>query len=303
MDPISQNVEGVRQLVTSGLNKVPEGVLEDNEGPASEKLDLLDLPMADADLLSLRDKWESRYVGYEANITPKQKKNKSYYKGAQAEGTPWVAEDPVAANIQWEAAETFYAAALAKNPSPVVYCDNTPEGNKLAGDVRTMLEYHADQLMLRRLLMLQTRKWSIDQLGVLKHGWDAETNEIVTDVRGAKNFIFDPDGFVDQFGHFSSYLGERIDVTADRLTELFPKKKAEIILSVGEKMGTMCTYTEWWNDDYTFCTYKSIVLDKSKNPHFNYEEAPQGLTGPLPANISGVNHFAKPLKPYTFLSV
>jgi hypothetical protein len=59
---------------------------------------------------------------------------------------------------------------------------------------------------------------------------------------------------------------------------------------VNDKVGTRITATEWWNDDYCFTTFQEVVLDKHKNEFFNYEEGKP-------------NHFAKPKKPYTFLSV
>jgi hypothetical protein len=302
LDPISLNVSGVESLIGSGMNKTSSGVLSDVEGVESEKFDVLDLKMDDIELLALRDKWEGRYQQYEGVIVQKQKKNKVYYKGGQMEGTPYIAEYPVAPNLQFEAAETFYAAALAKNPEPVVFSDNTQQGNEQADSVKTMLQYHADYLNLRAKLTRMTRQWSIYFLGVEKYGWDKTINEVSIEVRRVQDFIFDPNGSVDCSGHFDSYLGERITVSAEKLCELFPAKANEIIRLVDGKMGTECTYTEWWNDDYTFCSFKDIILEKSKNPFFNYEAEQVDELG-LPQTVPGKNHFPKPLKPYTFLGV
>lgn len=301
-DPISLNILGVGQLVGSDLNKVPGGVLSNEEGPESELIDILDLPMEDADLLDLRDKWEAQYATYESSIDAVQKKNKQYYRGAQMDGSPYVNEEPVAPNLEWEAAETFYAAALAKNPDPVVFSDNTKEGTEQASAVKTMLQYHADYLALRSKLIRMTRQWSIYQLGVEKYGWDARINEVSIEVRKIQDFIFDKDGSVDCYGHFDSYLGERISVTAERLIELFPAKKEVISTRVDEKLGTMCTYTEWWTDEYCFSSFKDIILDKHKNEFFNYDDESTDELG-LPVTVPGKNHFPRPLKPYTFLSV
>lgn len=298
-DPISQNILGVESLISSGINKIPNGVLSEEEGPDSEKMDILDLPMSDDELLKLRDGWEMKYAGYEAIINEKQKLNKAYYRGTQSIGS---GEQQTASNIQWEAAETFYAAALAKNPTPVTFSDNSDEGNEQADAVKTMLQYHADYFNLRAKLTRMTRQWSIYFLGVFKYGWDTEINEISLDVRRVQDFIFDPNGSVDCSGHFDSYLGERITITAERLADLFPNKAAYITISVDGKMGTDCTYTEWWTDEYCFSTYKDIVLDKHKNEFFNHPEPSTdefGITSALPQK----NHFPKPLKPYTFLSV
>lgn len=299
-DTFTENIRAVADLVESNTNKVT-GPTSEEEGVVGEKLDVLDLPMEDKDLLKLKNQWEGEYAPYEGEINKTFKRNKKSYLGRSADGATLDSDQPGPANLQFEAEETFIPAALAENPDPVVYCDNTPEGNELAEDSQTMLEYHADQLNLKQKLAIMVRHWSIYQLAVLKHGWDAETNDVTVDNRPIKKFIFDPNGYVDAFGHFSSWLGERIEVTAERLIELFPKKKAYIEESVEGKLGTKVVYTEWWTDKFTFTSYKEEILDKSKNPYFNYNEKETDELGiPLAPKR---NHFAIPRKPYTFLSV
>ncbi|MBL0320508.1 MAG: hypothetical protein IPP74_14630 [Alphaproteobacteria bacterium] len=149
-DPFSLNVIGVTDLVENKTNKVlgsgnsPEGT--------GEKYDVLDLSMDDEELLALRDDWEKKYAGYEGKYKPVYERNLESYLGRKKNGQWLVDDGPLAANLQFEAEETFLAAALAKNPEPVVYADNSETGNKLSTDVKTMLQYHADQLVLRRKL-------------------------------------------------------------------------------------------------------------------------------------------------------
>lgn len=302
LDPIALNISGATQLVNSRLNKVNNGVLGNDEGVEGEREDILSLKLDDEELLQLSKKWENKYAGYEANISIRQKRNLQYYKGMQAEGTAISSDNALAANLLFEAEETFLPAALSKNPEPVVYSDNSEEGNKLSDDVKTMLQYHADQLVLRRKLTLMVRQWSIYLLGVAKHGWDKDTKDIRTDVRRIQDFIFDPDGGVDCYGDFDSYLGERITVTAEKLIDLFPEHRSYITVMVDGKLGTDCTYTEWWTDEFCFSTFKDIILDKHKNEFFKYDEKTTDQFG-LPTMQKGRNHFAKPKKPYTFLSV
>lgn len=304
-DPIAQNVEGVRQLVGSKINKSSnQPITSQEEGVQGEKIDSLELTKSDEDLILLAKKWEARYAPYEAKIQPRQERNLKWYLGKQKDGGSGVPdEENIAANILFEAEETFLPAALSRNPEPVVWSDNSNEGNQIADAVKTMLQYHADILVLRSKLTLMVRKWSVDMLGVLKHGWDSRVEDIKTEVRDAKNFIFDPNGYVDSYGDFVGYLGERITVSAEKLIEMFPKHTAYITVNVDGKMGTQVKYTEWWEDDYCFYTYKDKVLDKHKNPHFNYaREEVDPLSGENEV-IKGKNHFAYPKKPYTFLSV
>ena len=305
-DSFSLNIQGVSDLIESPINKVPlrNGSMSP-EGVQGEELDVLDLPMADEELLDLRDQWEKAYAPYEGMIRKVFKRNMRSYLGRIQDNSSPQDDIPVAANIQFEAEETFLAAALAQDPDPVVYADNTPEGNKISDAVKTMLEFHADQLILRRKLAVMVRQWSVYQLGVLKPGWDEKIKDIAIDNRKIQDFILDPNGFVDAYGDFSSWLGERITVTAEKLIELFPKHRAYIIERVHgrENLGTDVLYTEWWNDDYCFATFKDIVLDKHKNEYFNYQEEGEvdEMTGtPMPVKR---NHFASPKKPYVFLSV
>ncbi len=309
-DPFALNIRGVTDLVENRTNKVEDGAGDDPEGVQGEKFDTFELQMSDEELLKLRNEWEKKYASYETKHQRIVEKNKESYLGKRADGQWLAGEDNIAANLQFEAEETFLAATLSQNPQPVVYSDNTPEGNKISTDVKTMLAFHADQLVLRKKLGVMVRQWSINHLGVLKPGWNAKINDVTIDNRKIQDFVFDPDGYVDAYGDFSSYLGERIKVTAEKLIELFPKHKDYIATMVENRLGTEVTYTEWWTDEYCFVTFKEKVLDKKKNWYFKYEEpALDELGQPVldtmgePIQNQPRNHFAVPKKPYIFLSV
>lgn len=292
IDPISLNVEGVADLVQSKTNRVSREAGSRNEGPTGAQQDDLALDMDNAELLLLATQWASSYAGYEGRLRPKQEKNKQYYLGSQQAGyQPFSYDDvPIAGNLIFEAEETFLAAALSKDPDPVVWSDNTPEGQKLADDTSSMLTYHASTLKLRKKLLKMVRQWSINYLGVLKYGWDEDLNDIKVETRPIQNFVFDTHGFVDAYGHFNGYLGERIKLSARELIEKFPAHKAYIALQVDGKLGTECTYTEWWTDEFTFSTFEDLVLEKMKNPFYKHGKKSR-------------NHFGKPMKPFTFLSI
>lgn len=290
-DAISQNVEGARQLVSSRVNKIPDSASDNQEGAYGERRDVLDLDTPDEELILLADRRAADYAPYEGKINKQQENNLKWYLGRQKDGSAYdITDGPIAGNDLFTNVETFLPAALARTPDPVVYADSTAEGQSLADDVKAMLQYEADaQLLLDKLAQI-TRNWMVDLLGVLKHGWNNDIQDITTEVRDVKNFLFDPKGYVDVYGDFHGWIGERITITAEKLIEKFPDHKTYISLVVDDKLGTDCTYTEWWTDDEYFCTFKRIVLDKGKNYLWNYEEGAQ-------------NHFAAPKKPYTFLSV
>jgi hypothetical protein len=297
IDPIEQNIQGVQSLVSSKFNKLTEGASVQQEGLDGDKIDELTLDLDDAELLALANALTLKYRGYEEAIKIRQALQKQFYLGRQKDGSPnstTLDGVHIGSNLIFEAEETFLPAALKSRPDPVVYSDNTPEGNKASKDLKTMLQHHADVLVLRRKLALTVRKWSMDFLGVMKHGWDNEIQDIKSEVKDIKNFIMDPDGYIDMYGDYIGLLGERITTTAKKLCDLFPKHKAFITIVVDGKMGSEITYTEWWSDEYCFYTFKGKVLDKFKNPNFKYEESQPGQI---------INHFATPKKPYSFLSV
>lgn len=305
VDAFSENIEGVRQLVESGLNKnasVPGG----DEGIVGDYEDELELKMSDEELLLLRTQWENNNAPYDAIISERSKTNKVNYLGLQRAGTKQN-DTPVASNILFEAEETYIPQALAKNPEPVVYSDNTEEGKKASNDLKAMLQYHATEMNLKAKLSMMVRHESIYFTGILKYGWDAKVGDITTKLRDPRNFILAKDGHINEFGSFEGeYLGERIKSSAKELIDLFPKHKEYITIKTGGKLGTQIVRTEWWTDDYCFSTYEDIVLDKHKNEFFNYDKTEKyvdeyGLEQEMVTK--GENHFAYPLMPYTFLAV
>ncbi len=305
VDAFQINIDGVQNLIESGTNKVGTNGGNDDEGVQGDYEDLLELPMSDEELIQLRDEWEGKSASYLPKIETRQNLNKAYYLGMQKFSTGQT-QKVVSSNLLFEAEETFIPQALSKNPEPVVWSDNTEDGKDASNDIKTMLQYHADVLCLRKTLGVMVRHWSIYFLGVVKHGWDEKANDIKTEIRKPQNFILDPDGYIDVYGSFKGkFLGERIESTAEELIEMFPSKKEYIIIKVNGKLGTSVVRTEWWTDDYCFSTFQEVVLDKHKNEYFNYDatEKVEDEFGPTETVTPGVNHFAVPKMPYTFLSV
>ena len=302
-DPVAMNIAGVRQLVGSRMNKTLDGPLANTEGVEGQFKDELELDMSDEDLLKLKKRIETEWQAEEAKIRIRQQANLSYYLGTQKTSSPEATQGMVVSdNIIFEAVETLVPASLAKNPEPVVFSDDTPEGEQLADDVKTMLQYHAENMSMRSMMNLSVRKWLMDLLAVTKHGWDTEIKDLYDDVRDVKNFIFDINGYIDVHCCYVGTLGERIKSTAQELIDLFPEHKTYITILVDGNLGTEVIRTEWWNDKYTFTSFKEKILDKSKNPHFNYDKKSKDIDGE-DTTETAENHFARPLKPYTFFSV
>ncbi len=291
-------------MVESDTNKIKlEG--NGNEGVSSDYVDVLELPMKDEELIKLRDEWEQLSDGYMPKVKSRQDKNKVYYQGKQRSSSSQQ-DRVVSSNLLFEAEETFIPQALSKNPEPVVWSDNTDEGKTASNDVKTMLQYHADVLCLRKKLGVMVRHWSIYFIGVVKHGWDDKVGDIKLDIRKPQNFVMDPDGYIDEYGNYiGRYLGERMTTTAQKLIDEYPDHTAYITEKADGKLGTQMIATEWWTDEYCFTTFQEKVLDKHKNHLFNYPEPVKEGEDEIQTESATptVNHFAIPKMPYTFLSV
>lgn len=296
-DPFVLNIQGVGDLVQSGVNKAnSNGEME--EGVEGEYIDKLELPMSDEELLKLRDGWVMQDDAYTPKIRPRQNKNKMYLLGRQRSQQGYT-DTVISSNLLFEATSTYIPEALAKNPDPVVFSDDTPEGKAESNDIKTMLQFHADILGLRQKLGVMLTHWSVYFLGIVKHGWDSETNDIKTDIRKPQNFLLDPNGYIDEFGSFcGEFLGERIESTAEKLIEMFPKHMEYITVKVNGKLGTSVVRTEWWTDKYCFTTFQDEVLDKHKNELFNYgsDEEKDEEGNVTQTATPGLNHFSVPKK-------
>lgn len=306
-DAFDQNILGAQSLVYSDTNKVGN-ITDPDEGVAGDYEDVLELPMSDEELLSLRDEYEQASALYYPKVKNRQVKNKIYLKGIQRGGT-LEGEKVISKNLLFEATATFVPVAIAENPEPVVYSDNTDEGKAASNDLKTMLQYHAKTLGLRQKLGMMVWQWSEYFIGAVKYGWKPlidpitgeDKGEITLELRKPQNLVLDPEGYVDEFGDFCGWVGDRIERPAEWWVEQFPKHKTYFTLKANGKMGTLLKGTEWWNDKFCFTTMQDKVLDKHKNEYFNYGDGVKtDSEGQL---IPHVNHFAEPKKPFTFFSV
>lgn len=306
-DSWQQNIDAVQDLVGSPINKTDESQSED----VGELADAFELDMTDEECLKIADEGERNHKAYYPKIESRAKKNAIYLIGEEYKVGDTVGMK-VASNLIFEAQATFKAQALAKNPEPVVWSDNTEEGQAASQQIKSMLQYKADTKVLRKTLGFALDQWSVNFIGVIKHGWDAEAKDFKSEVRNSKNFVWaDPKAFIDETGRYrGNLLGERVSVNAQKLVDMYPSAKDAVELKVDKKMGTEVTYTEWRSDKYCFYKFERLILDKHKNEFFNYPQEEkntpeeQDEMGLDEVTVTpGKNHFSSPMMPYSFFSV
>lgn len=282
--------------VFDGINKT-EG-FDENKNPLPE--DEFESSLSDIKIIELIANWKRIYNTYFTDIEGSQKTAFGYWIGKQEtdEAEQVQGNRPLVDNLIFEAVETFIPIATRANPDPLVSADPSDAGQKLAHDIKEAIVHEADRMKFRKILKRVLRHWIIYKLGVLYHSYDEALDRIECEAINPKRMIFDKDGWIDEGGNFrGEYLGHKMQNTAERMIELFPKKKKEILEKAKGKMGTKLEYISWWyhGTDNFYTMDDNIVLGKFKNPHWNYDSKE--------GDVEGTNHLDEPSAPYTFLAV
>lgn len=301
---------------------------EQQEGAISVALPELNLEIDDDELIKLKNGWQKKWNHHNGDLRNRQDDNERYWLGEHDEqftddnggkdlrslghnkGLAGNARSHFATdNLIFEALETFLPQATRRNPEPTVQSDNTEEGRALADKVQKTLIYLADILHLRLQIKSVVRNWALYFSGVAKVGWNFQENQMELVIVRPQKLILDPNSTITVGGVYSGeYIGEFREKSASDLVKDFPNKKSFIKLAVGGKMGTMIRYIEWWaaEGDILFWTLKDEVLDKVRNPHWNFpgeETVIDAFGGEVTEETDAFNHFTTPQFPYTFLSV
>lgn len=307
------------------INKVSPEKLETVDGIVSRLTPELTLDTPDDDLIRLKKQWIQKWEQPSSKLRIRQDTSEFYWKRHSDDiasvgsgfdsfigmfrNTPTQHNLPLVDNILFEALETFLPQATRKNPEPVVTADNTLEGKELADKVRKMLIHLSDILNLKLKLKTATRNWALYFVGIAKVGWSFEDEEISLSILRPQKFILDPNSTITEGGFYTGeYIGEFRKDTAAILVERFPNKKEFIRKFVQGKMGTEIQYIEWWADKgrMLFWTLKDTVLDKVRNPHWNYpgeRTTVNELGDEVIEKFTGKNHFKNPQFPHRFLSI
>jgi len=298
----------------SNVNKLRAEDKETQEGVYSDFFPELKIEIKDEELSDLAKKWEKNWKAYyEKELKPRQDRCEKYYLGKKDKVGDLIEGNtkPDSDNLIFEALETFLPVATSRNPEPTVYAGNDLEGFKLSNKVTKMLAHIADVQTLKLKGKQVTRNWALYFLGAGKVGWSSRENDITISIVRPQRLILDPEATIDVNGKYQGeYIGEIKTETAENLIARFPNKKKFFEEQSQGHLGTSLNYTEWWTDRMLFWTYKNEVLDKVRNPHWNYDEETTridvdefGNEVEVQVAVPGKNHFNHPEKPYVFLSV
>lgn len=221
------------------------------------------------------------------------------------------------------AVETLIPLATSQVPEPVVTeANDTDASRELAKNLKMALLALYEDLYLKANFEMVGRHLLLGyRLGVMKYAWDGtlgridekgeRTGGIIAKTIRPQRIVVEARTLWEDMNDIP-LIGEYQAGTVEDLVMLYPDKTDEIYKEFGASnkkepvMSSPVGYIHIWFSYYEgkkkqegfVCKYKNLILDKMKNPHYNYEEYGKDDKGDLVYN----NFFDRPRKPYIFFN-
>lgn len=290
----------------------------------------LSLPIEDADLVSVISEKINLYTQEmkKKKIEERRKENRDFWKGNQLDLSKLDLryQVPYIDNIIYDDLETRIALAAGRMPDIIATpASDEDQAIKNAKDIEDFLEFRLNSSMTKRLMKDALRNYHLDFISVIKCRWDknkGENGDFVFELVRANRIGFDHtatiphDGFTaDNCDLIFEWIEEPLAVVLNK----FPKSKDKLLAQLGgsqsinaKRMVSKIRYKECWFRWYsnsgelmygTCWMYGSIVLDKVKNPYWDWDgetkiEADE--TGQYQSNKVYKNYLDQPRMPYIF---
>ena len=295
-----------------GITNILKNLLSSKIEGAQEPKRLLELSMKDEDLIREIDNDVRVSKPLYDKIKRIQDENEQYYLGEQLDRKRFEYELPTAENLLYMATETIMAIICSQRREPIVLPGtDTDESRDLAEKTQTWLSWKwGDEDMV-----LKFEDWvraaMISKIGVFKVRYDQFKDDFEIKTLKSQRIMIDKDATDEDNAKFIIEFKE--DTMAD-LIALYPKAKEPLIAQYGKEQGTIIRYLEYWTNEFTVWKVGSILLDKKKNPNWNWEENREENLKTLKEKWASkvkneklenilLNYFDKPQKPYIILSL
>lgn len=279
-----------------------------------------------AEIISSRVSDSESYWNSELKLEDVRKQNEEVWKDTRAYPEDLYDYELAYRNNRiFSAIETLIPLATSQVPQPVVTEANDTQASKeLAGYLKNVLLAQYEDLYIKDKLGMVARHLLMGmRLGVMKYRWDGMLGRLNQDGERSGGIAVDtirPTRIVieqkTQWGKSDDVplIGEYQTATIEELGIKFPDKKEEIMKAfatgndrLSPALSTQVGYIELWFSYYdgkgrkgegVIWKYKDVVLDKMKNPNYNYDEYSKDQDGKLVYN----NFFDRPMKPYIFFN-
>ncbi len=265
-----------------------------------EELPVLSIDVPDRDLIMNFKRWEKESQtfwddksGY--NLTERRKRNKQYYLGRQIDKSKlYNFQVPFVDNELFVATETITAYTTSQDPSAeVLPANDSTESKTMAEELEWALNVHSQKHELATKMEHVERAMFMKYVGVLKLYWDDEIQDVVPRAIDPEKIVFDKSC---KQGDNPLFICELCSATLQQIVNMFPDKEGEIMAKIErvrktpKLMNSIYTYKEVWftqidDKGETECVawyMDDIMLGKSKNPNFLYDEDGVQITNYLP---------------------
>lgn len=276
----------------------------DEEGILNEGLDPLQLDIEDEDLVRIVDDWVDEYKNYyteKYDLFDRREKNEIYVFGRQVMQKEKDKlfkdfESRFMDNVLYEIEGTIKPLAMSRIPDLMAMPGNEDEQSVLmAQEVGKVLDQQGKEYEARQILGLASKHFPVYFLSCIKAVWDPAIDDYRFEV-------IHPD--LIEVDHFSNtkdadnmeFVSQICPMTIQQLILKFPKAKEELYkqlkkdgLMPGEEaswalLATPVNIREVWFTYYksheddrvekidgVLWKYKDVILEKMKNPNFDYE--------------------------------
>lgn len=281
---------------------MPNSILNENavNEPISLRENLL-FQAKDDDLIQAINKAILESSDLKTKIDQQGKINKTYWKLGTLKDMSRVhaKKSKVVVNRLFTDIETAIPILTAEPPEPTVIgaTDNNIQDLLQKG---LQMAYEVKYKMQQKLQCL-LRHWFLFKVGVLKYRWDKDKGYITENVLPRKI------GFDKRATSLENceYFWEELEDKAEDIKLKFKGKDiAKYIDDISQKNPkAKIKYIEFWggNGEWVCWKLRDKILDKKKNPNFDYGEA-EDLANGIPAT-EGQNIFERPQFPYLLMNV
>jgi len=277
-----------------------------------DDLPVLSLKGDDRELISNFKRWvtDSKSYWNDKNgydLETNRNKNERYFLGRQIDRSKLYAyQVPFVDNQIYVGTQAIMAYVTGQDPScEITPEDDSPQSRVMAEDLETAVNIHTERFQLKKKVKSAVKNMYTKRVGIIKLKYDPTIGDIVPISLDPDMVILDKNC---RLGEEPRFICEICTDTVGGLIKQFPDKEGKILEALGRQRKTpkllsqVVAYNEIWFTDETAedaesneCVawyFNDLVLDKSKNPNFLYDNE----------GVAIKNFLDYPTKPYVFFN-